>query len=273
MDTNLEKRIEDAEPIFCLGRKIGKVVYDCEPDPSIVGKKGYIASLPQIISIRIKTPYEENYDGPIIWRHGFRAYSEETAGKTPQGNPVILVIHGGGIFGLPQHIKKAMDLGLTKAYTARLSNREWYDALNGKMPDNSEIPIYSFCEFKDKTLRQLPVRYGVVLDFKDALVTPPNLPYPADENKLKENHLFITRAGGIELTNQFLDVLINTELKGTCKFNHIYHDLDLTQPSGHGLQTDVGTHGGGLCTAHFFKHHGLEDDYIVMYRKWPWSKR
>ena len=38
------------------------------------------------------------------------------------------------------------------------------DVPEGKLPDGSKIPVFQFDEFK-RGIKDLPIRYGVILDF------------------------------------------------------------------------------------------------------------
>ena len=57
------------------------------------GDDGFVASMPQLLHARVNTDYDN-----IIWNTWFSANSEENVVTTPQGSPVVVTIHGGGIF-------------------------------------------------------------------------------------------------------------------------------------------------------------------------------
>ena len=57
------------------------------------GEDGYVASLPQLLHARVDASYDNN-----IWNNWFNPNSEESLLTSPQGNRVIVTIHGGGIF-------------------------------------------------------------------------------------------------------------------------------------------------------------------------------
>ena len=60
------------------------------------GDDGFVASLPQLLRARVNAGYDN-----IIWNTWFSAYSEESVVTTPGGSPVVVTVHGGGIFGNP----------------------------------------------------------------------------------------------------------------------------------------------------------------------------
>ena len=134
------------------------------------GDAGFVASLPQLLRARVHA----NYDN-IIWNTWFSANSEESVVTTPQGNHVVVTVHGGGIFGRPDRIERALraDLsrhnvhGLTGQYAAKITQSEVRDLLRGRLPDGTELPLYDFGELS-QGVAELPSRYGVVLDFETA---------------------------------------------------------------------------------------------------------
>ena len=65
------------------------------------GDDGFVASMPQLLQARANASYED-----IIWNTWFYANSEENLVKTPQGNRVVVVVHGGGIYGSPERFEK-----------------------------------------------------------------------------------------------------------------------------------------------------------------------
>ncbi len=73
------------------------------------GDDGFVASLPALLHARANAPYDN-----IIWNTWFNPNSEESVAKTPQGNHVVVTVHGGGIFGSPERFEK-----LFRASTSR----------------------------------------------------------------------------------------------------------------------------------------------------------
>ena len=131
------------------------------------GEEGFVASMPQLLHARTNAPYDN-----ILWNAWFSSCSEENVVTTPQGNHVVVVIHGGGLYASPERFEKMYyastdhrsEHGYTGQFAAKISEREARDVLAGKLPDGAEVPVYPFEEFK-QGIGDLPLRYGVVLDF------------------------------------------------------------------------------------------------------------
>ena len=127
--------------------------------------------LPQLLHARANAPYDN-----IIWNTWFTSYTEESVVTTPQGNhAVIVAVHGGGIYASPERFERTyrasvdteQPRGLHRAvFRQDLSTKEAGDVLDGKLPDGTEIPIYSIRRVQARYLPSLPLRYGVVLDFE-----------------------------------------------------------------------------------------------------------
>lgn len=133
----------------------------------------------------------------LIW---FTANSEELVGLTPKKAPVVLVVHGGGVFSSPQRIEQAYKQRLTETRGGILTPDEFRNALAGKMPDGAQVPVYDFNEFKNG-VAGLPMRYVVVLDFEEAAKTTSGC---QTVSGLYDNPLVIARAGGVEPAKAYL---------------------------------------------------------------------
>jgi len=193
------------------------------------GNDGFVASMPALLHARANAPYDN-----IIWNTWFTANSEESVVKTPQGNRVVVAVHGGGIFASPERFERSYhaDLdrsspeGLTGQSAARISETETRDVLNGHLPDGSDIPVYPFEEFK-QGVADLPMRYGVILDFETARKSTRG--YDTFE-VLKDEPNLIVRAGGVEPLAAYLDRFRdrhNTKMMGNW---HPYNRIDPDQP-------------------------------------------
>ncbi len=207
------------------------------------GDDGFVASMPQLLHGRVNAPYDN-----IIWNTWFNAYSEENVVTTAQGNHVVVTVHGGGIFASPERFERSLraDLsrynseGLTGQYAAKLTEHEARDVLNGYLPDGSEIPVYAFDEFK-RGIADLPMRYGVVLDFEVAKNGQRG--YQSFE-VLKDDPNMIVRAGGVEPLAAYLDKARdrhNSELMGN---SHSFNRIDPSQTQARFL--NVGGNRGGV---------------------------
>jgi hypothetical protein len=193
------------------------------------GEDGFVASMPWLLHARANAPYDN-----IIWNTWFTANSEESVITTPQGNHVVVAVHGGGIFASPERFERSYhaDLersnpeGLTGQTAAKITAREARDVLEGTLPDGTEIPIYPFEEFK-RGVADLPMRYGVVLDYE--LARQARNGYEEFE-VLKDEVNMIVRAGGVEPLAAYLDKFRdrhNTKLMGNW---HPYNRIDPDQP-------------------------------------------
>ena len=193
------------------------------------GEDGFVASMPQLLHARSNAAYDN-----IIWNTWFTANSEESVVRTPQGNHVVVAVHGGGILASPERMERSLhaDLsrdnpeGLTGQTAMKISAREARDVLEGRLPDGSEIPVYPFEEFKSGGA-DLPRRYGVILDFE--LARQAKRGYERFE-VLKDEPNMIVRAGGVEPLARYLDrfqARHDTELMGNW---HPYNRIDPDQP-------------------------------------------
>ena len=207
------------------------------------GDDGFVASMPQLLHARVNAGYDN-----IIWNTRFSANSEEDVVTTPQGNHVVVTVHGGGIFASPERFERSLraDLsrynseGLTGQYAAKITEHEARDVLNGKLPDGSEIPVYPFDEFK-RGIADLPMRFGVILGFEVARNSKRGY---QEFEVLKDDPSMIVRAGGVEPLAAYLDKARdrhNTELMGN---SHSYSGIDPSQPQARFL--NLGGNRGGV---------------------------
>ena len=192
------------------------------------GEDGFVASMPALLHARANASYDN-----IIWNTWFTSNSEESVVTTPQGNIVVVAIHGGGIYSTPERFERTYRAsvnrlspeGFTGQYAGKISQDEARGALNGRLPDGTEIPIYQFDEFK-RGIANLPRRYGVVSDFE--MVRKSTRGYdPFDV--LKDEPNFIVRAGGVEQAAAYLDKARdrhNTKVMGNW---HPYNRIDPSQ--------------------------------------------
>jgi len=193
------------------------------------GENGFVASMPQLLHARAQADYDN-----IIWNTWFTSNTEESVVTTPQGNRVIVAVHGGGIFATPERIEKMHRAsvarlsreGYTGQYAGKITQKEARDVLEGKLPDGTRIPVYQYEEFK-LGIADLPMRYGVILDFELARQSTRGYD-PFDV--LKDEPNFIVRAGGVEAAAAYLDkaqARHNTKVMGNW---HPYNRIDPDQP-------------------------------------------
>jgi hypothetical protein len=98
--------------------------------------------------------------------------------------------------------------------------------LQGKLPDGTEIPVYSFSEFK-QGIADLPIRYGVILDFEVAKKSTRGFD-PFDV--LKDEPNMIVRAGGVEPLAKYLDKARDRHDTSVMGNWHPYNRIDPDQP-------------------------------------------
>ncbi len=192
------------------------------------GDDGFVASMPQLLHARANADYDN-----VIWNTWFTSNTEESVVTTPQGNHVVVVVHGGGIFGSPARFEKvyasadrASPDGFTGQLAGKISANEARNVLDGKLPDGTEFPLFPFDEFKHG-IKDLPIRYGVILDFDMARAGTRD--YDSFE-VLKDDPNMIVRAGGVDANIAYLDKFRdrhNTNVMGTF---HPYRTIDPEQP-------------------------------------------
>ena len=168
------------------------------------GDEGFVASIPQLLHARVTASYDN-----IIWNTWFNPNTEENLITTPQGNRVVVTVHGGGIFASPDRFEKLFrastdrnsEFGFTGLFAGKITQQEAHDVFEGRMPDGSEIPIYSFDEFK-RGIDKLPRRYGIVIDFETAKNSACGY---VSFDILKDDPVMIVRSGGVEAASAYLD--------------------------------------------------------------------
>lgn len=160
----------------------------------IAGEGGHTASLSELVRGRIAAPFDTE-----IWNNGYTPQTEEDVGLTKQGNPVLAVSQGTGIFISPERIEKAYQDKLING-AGRIDPEEFQALLEGKLPDSTQIPVFTLVEFQRAS--NLPLRYVVVMDLEKAINTKSD--YHKIDN-LRSNPLFHVRAGGEAQANVYLD--------------------------------------------------------------------
>ena len=196
------------------------------------GDDGFVASMPQLLHARVNADFDNE-----IWNTWFfTSTSEENMAITPRGNRVAVAVHGGGIFASPERFRKlylaSVDRsskdGFTGLFGAKILEQEARDVINGKLPDGTEIPVFSFDELK-RGVAELPRRYAVVMDFELARTSIRGY---ASFDDLKDDPLMIVRAGGAEAAAAYLDKAKDyygtTEMGSWHRFDHMSPDQPQT---------------------------------------------
>ena len=225
------------------------------------GDAGFVASMAQLLHARTNVSYDN-----ILWNTWFTAYTEESVITTPQGNHVVLGIHGGGIYASPERFEKmyhastyrTSEHGFSGQFGGKITRQDAHDALEGKLSDGTEIPIFMFDEFK-RGIANLPRRYGVVMDL--AMVQKSKSGYERFDVPRGEP-LMIFRASGVEPAAAYLDKYSarhNTKVMGN------YHPYNRIDPNV--LQTKIlflaGNLGGVGSEDDDFNDYGYDCDYGI----------
>ena len=197
-------------------------------------KGGYVASLPQILHSRVVSPADSE-----IWQNWFTANSEENIGRTAQGNPVVIAVHGTGLW-TPDRIQEAYNEGLTNNYAGKLKTPEFRQLLTGKVADGNIIPVYSLTDFM-KGISDLPMQYAVIMDFDQVKKLESGV---QKTSKLRQNPLFIVRAGGAEAANAYLDKTEQVYERKELGNWHPFANSDPDQPQGRVPFAGDGYNGG-----------------------------
>ena len=189
------------------------------------GEDGFVASMPQLMHARASAPFDNE-----IWDNWFfTSNSEENTVRSPQGNRLAVVVHGGGIFSTPERFRKLFLAnvnrfstdGYTGVFGAKILEQEARDIQEGRLPDGTEIPVFSFAEIKQGAAN-LPRRYAVVMDYE---LAENSICGFASFDELKDDPLMIVRAGGVEAAAAYLDKAkdyYNTKEMGSW---HRYDDM------------------------------------------------
>ena len=224
------------------------------------GQDGFVASLPQLLNARINAPYEN-----IIWNTHFNPNSEENLLTTPQGNRVVLTVHGGGIFGSPDRYEKLFrastdrdsEYGFTGLFAAKITQQEAHDLLGGKTPDGASIPVYSFDEFK-RGINDLPRRYAIVTDFDTAKKSECGY---VSFDALRDDPMVITRAGGADAASAYLGKVQarnNTRKMGSW---HPFQNIDTPDQAQTRVPNLAGNKGGTGSEEDDGHLYGYDTDY------------
>ena len=178
--------------------------------PLISKQERVIYSLPHVLRLRGLVPKEESErHGSFhpLWRYSYVCASDEIIGKSEQGSPILIEVHGCGIITLEKLSRmlfKAQNLRLEGAIPVQESDVR--NLLRGILPDGTEIPVLSYTELYSETI-SLPERYAVVMGLDVAQASAKGRRISLEV--LRENPLFIARTGGITAANAYLDLEVH----------------------------------------------------------------
>ncbi|MBL7100845.1 MAG: hypothetical protein ISS23_02735 [Nanoarchaeota archaeon] len=203
-----------------------------------VGVEGVVASMPYLIAGKSQAG-KSNY----LWKDWFTALSEENIGVDKSGkfvaagNPVVVTVHGGGLL-TPERIKQAYSEGLING-SAKYSDDEFSNLLEGRLPSGDLIELYSFEKIKEG-VSDLSHRFGVVMPYSTAQNTESGYHKKKD---FIQNPLVIARAGGIENLEAYFDKAKDSD--GEVGNHHPFKNRDASVPQGRVLF--LNSNYNGLC--------------------------
>ena len=231
------------------------------------GDGGFVASLPQLLRARVSADYDNE-----LWNKWFNPNTEENLVRTPQGNRVIVTIHGGGIFATPERYERLFrastdrnsEVGFTGLFAAKLSHPEAGGMLAGRMPDGAEIPVFDFGEFR-QGVDALPRRYAVVTDFETAKNSVCGY---VGFDTLRDDPVMIVRAGGREAAWAYLDkaqARNGTEKMGSW---HPFNNTDTPDQAQTRVPALAGNRGGAGSADDDGHLYGYDTDYGIGGDSW-----
>ncbi len=203
-----------------------------------VDEDGFVLTMPELL--QAKTAADSNH---TYWQKGYDVLTDEYVGPGPDGNPIVVVLHGGGLL-TPERIERANEEGLTDTHAAKLDEDEWLDLLEGKLPDGATIPMYTYDDFLhgltfsldeygalfiDEINRGVSRRYGVVLGFEDAKSTQSSI---QDREAFLANPLAIARSGGEAMAAAYFD---KAQKNGKLGCWHLFGSADPSVTQGYML--------------------------------------
>jgi len=232
------------------------------------GTDGFVASMPQLLNARVKADFANE-----IWTTWFfTSTSEESVVKTPGGNHAAVMVHGGGVFSKPERFRKlymsSVDRtsqdGFTGLFGAKILEKEANDILQGKLPDGTKIPVFSFDDLRNVE-SELPRRYAIVMDFE--LARTSKCGYATFE-ELADDPLMIARAGGYAAAARYLEKA--KDYYGTSQMGswHRYDDLNPDQPQTYVqfLYDCLGRSSSRTPLDAALRQHGDPDSWFTHYR-------
>mgnify|MGYP001197462400 CR=1 FL=1 len=189
------------------------------------GTNPIIATMPELITAKLKA--DENHD---FWQEWYSVHTEENIGIDKVGRfytrnePVLVIVNGGGIL-TPNRIKQAYDEELING-SAKYTDKEFDDLLDGKLPDGTPIQLYKFEDIKNG-VSSLPHRSGIVMPYSMAQNTESGY---HQKKPFLENPLVIARAGGLENLEAYYEKAKHSD--GDLGCYHPFDGRDASTPQG-----------------------------------------
>ncbi len=199
-----------------------------------MGSDVVVATMPYLVAGKAKAD-KSNY----LWQKWFTALSEENAGIDKNGKlvgrdqPVVLTLHGGGIL-TPQRINQAYIEGLTPQNTAKFTDEEFDNLLNGVLPSGESINLYTVDDVRQGRIPDPFGRYAVWMPAETAKAKPSGYHAKSD---FMNNELVIARAGTLDHLDAYFEKAQHSSNHNLGNW-HRCGKIDFRQPQGRVLFVD-----------------------------------
>jgi hypothetical protein len=211
----------------------GKMFYDSNLPDALqqaldhTGSTGYVATMPELIAAKVKAGDDHDF-----YQNWLTVHTEENIGVDQKGRfyganePVLVLVNGGGIL-TPKRIKQAYDEGLVSG-SAKYTNQEFDDLLNGKLPDGSAIKLYHFDDEIKKGVSDLPHQFGIVMPYSVAQNTKSTY---VEKSEFLANPLVMARNAGMQNLEEYFERAKDTS-DNTLGCYHPFSGRDAGTPQG-----------------------------------------
>jgi len=190
-------------------------------------KSGIVATMPEFIALKVKADKSHAF-----WNDWYTVLTEEDIGIDKKGafytkgEPVLIVVHGGGIL-TPDRIQQAYEEGLLNK-SAKYKEEEFDALLEGRLPEGTTFPLYRLEEIQSGR-SGLPHQFGVVMPYKTAQDTKSDY---HQKKPFLENPLVKARsAGSLDHLEAFYEKA--KALDGDLGNHHPFKGKDATIPQGY----------------------------------------
>jgi hypothetical protein len=199
------------------------------------GTDGIVVTMPELLAAKIQVERSHQF-----WNNWFSVQTEENIGIDESGTillsgeSALVVVHGGGIL-TPERIEQAYTENLING-SAKYTNLEFADLLQGKLPDGSSIQLYTLDDIKRSSPTER--RYGIVMPFSIAQETESKY---HQKDEFVENPLVVARFGGMDNIEKYFDLAKDSDQEvGNW---HRFTEIDPTQAQGRVLYLNVNDNG------------------------------
>ena len=193
--------------------------------------KGIVLTMPEMINAKCTAKKNHRF-----WKEWYTVLTEENIGPDYEGKflgrgeHALIVVHGGGIL-TPDRINRAYSEGLI-SNSARYTEEEFAELLEGKLADGSVIPMFHFEDFKK--MSEVPRTCGVVMPYELAQSMPSG--YQEKEPFLKD-HLVLARSTNTPNLEKYFDKAKDPS-DNTLGNHHVYNGRNADTPQGRLLYLD-----------------------------------